>query len=63
VKNPLRYNQYGAAAAGRIIRDRTFFFGNFEEYKLRQGSTLISSAPIAAQRAGDFSTLFDNRGC
>src|SRR5258708_4055511 len=62
VKNPLRYNQYGAAAGGRIIRDRTFFFGNFEEYKLRQGSTVINSTPIAAQRAGDFSTLFDNRG-
>src|SRR5712692_9705538 len=62
VKNPLRYNQYGAAAGGRIIRDRTFFFGNFEEYKLRQGSTLISSAPVAAQRAGSFSTSYDNKG-
>ena len=62
VKNPLRYNQYGGAVGGRIIKDRTFFFGNYEEYKLRQGSTIISALPSTAQRNGDFSTLFDNRG-
>jgi len=47
-----RYNQYGAAAGGRIIRDRTFFFGNFEEYKLRPSSTKSRAPQSPTQREG-----------
>jgi hypothetical protein len=61
-KNPLRYNQFGGSAGGRIVRDRTFYFGNYEEYRLRVGSPLISSTMPLNQRSGDFSGLFDNRG-
>ncbi|MBI4902894.1 MAG: carboxypeptidase regulatory-like domain-containing protein [Acidobacteria bacterium] len=62
VKNPLRYNQFGASVGGPVRRDRTFFFFNFEDYRLRSGSVVIAGTPIVEQRTGDFSRLFDNAG-
>ena len=61
-KNPLRYNQFGGSVGGPAVKNRSFFFFNFEDYKLRQSSPVIASTPILEQRAGDFSHLFDNRG-
>jgi len=53
-KPPFRYNQYGAAFGGPIIKDKTFFFGNWEEYKYRRSTSPIGTMPTARQRAGDF---------
>ena len=55
-------NEYGAAVGGRIIRDRTFFFVNYEA--VRQGSPdqFLATVPTAEQKAGNFSNTFDNQG-
>jgi outer membrane receptor protein involved in Fe transport len=59
-------NQFGATAGGRIIRDRTFFFGSFEGTRLRRGESSTATVPTAARRAGNFSDsealpIFDPR--
>jgi hypothetical protein len=66
---PFHYNQYGLALGGPIRipklyngKNRTFIFGNWEQYNYIQSSQSIISTPIAAQRAGDFSTLFTATG-
>ena len=66
---PFRYNQYGLAFGGPVEiprvykgKNRTFFFGNWEQYHYINYSQSITSTPIAAQRNGDFSTLFDATG-
>jgi hypothetical protein len=66
---PFHYNQYGLAFGGPLIipkvyngKNRTFFFGNWEQYHYNQSSQSILSTPIAAQRTGDFSTLFNATG-
>ena len=37
-KLPLRYNQYGVSAGGPIMKNRSFGFFNWEEYRLRRRS-------------------------
>ena len=46
---PITQAQYGATAGGPIVRDRTFYFGNFEQRILNQsGLVTISPENIAA---------------
>jgi hypothetical protein len=48
-------NTFGGSLGGRIIRNRTFFFGAFEDMQFRQGTTLQRTVPTQAMRNGDFS--------
>ncbi len=54
---PLRYNQFGGSIGGPIIKDRTFGFFNWEEYRLSSNSPRIASVPLAEWKNGDFSNL------
>jgi hypothetical protein len=56
-KAPLRYNLFGGSVGGRIIRNRTFFFADYEGTRIRNGSTGQANVPTAAQWSGDFSNL------
>lgn len=42
---PFKRSQFGGSAGGPVVRDRTFFFGNFEGLRQRQGLTQISTVP------------------
>jgi hypothetical protein len=54
-KSPLRYNLFGGAVGGPVIRNRTFFFGAYEGTRIRTGSTGQGNVPTSAQWSGDFS--------
>jgi hypothetical protein len=48
------YNQYGGNAGGAIIKDRTFYFGNYEGRRRRTGVILQGLIPTADMLAGNF---------
>ena len=54
---PLKQNQFGAAAGGPVRKDKLFYFGYYEGFRNRQGITQAASVPTAAEHNGDFSGL------
>jgi hypothetical protein len=55
VKPENNQNQFGGSFGGPIKRDRLFGFFNFEETRIKQGLSRISTVPLDNERAGDFS--------
>ncbi|MDP2998175.1 MAG: TonB-dependent receptor [Bryobacterales bacterium] len=57
-KAKFRQNQYGGALGGRILRDKTFFFTDYQGTRQRTAaSSSIGSLPPKAIRDGDLSLL------
>jgi hypothetical protein len=50
-QQPLRLNQFGGAAGGPIIRDRTFFFVAAEAYRQNWGYPVTGDVPSQALKA------------
>jgi hypothetical protein len=47
-KTRLKQNQFGGSVGGPLARDRAFFFGSYEGYRLDAGINLIEATPSAA---------------
>ena len=56
-KPKLIRNQFGGAVGGRIIRDKTFFFGSYEGTRIRQETIYNSTVVQPPMLEGDFSAL------
>ena len=60
---PFKQNQFGGTFGGPIIKNRTFFFGDYQGTRIRQSQTDISTVPLPSERTGDFSaagvTIYD----
>lgn len=51
-KGELRQNQYGVTFGGPVIKNKIFFFGDYEGFNRRQGIPHAGTVPTAAERSG-----------
>src|SRR5882724_1911403 len=54
---PWSQNQYGLQLGGPVIKDKTFFYVSWEQYRQRTGSPNTTTVPAAGMLTGDFSAL------
>ncbi|MBK7927704.1 MAG: TonB-dependent receptor [Bryobacterales bacterium] len=59
---PFRMNQFGGALGGPVVKNKTFFFGDYQGTRYRRGDVFRTSLPTALERAGDFSQTFAANG-
>jgi hypothetical protein len=53
-KSALRLNQFGGTLGGPIVKNKTFFFLNYEGFRRAAGITRITNVPTSDERAGKF---------
>lgn len=53
---PFHQNQFGASLGGPILKNKMFFFTNYEGFRQEQPSDNYNLVPDAAQKSGDFSS-------
>src|SRR5437773_10657737 len=53
--NHMVQNNFGASFGGPIVRDRTFFFVNYEGFRHAMTDTMIDTVPTPQEIGGDFS--------
>ena len=51
---PFKQNQFGANLGGPIVKDKAFFFGDYEGFRSSLGATEIMTVPTLLQRQGIF---------
>jgi hypothetical protein len=53
-------NQFGGAIGGPIVRNRTFFFGDYEGLRDRRGTVYLTSVPQPIWKRGMFTRAISN---
>jgi Carboxypeptidase regulatory-like domain/TonB dependent receptor len=59
-KVPYKQNQFGFTFGGPIVKNKTFFFGDYEGTRIRQALPQLVTVPTTAEAGGDFSALLTN---
>ena len=61
-KPPLRWNVFGGAMGGPVIKNRTFFFSHVEFQRQRVGAVRNLTVPTTLERGGNFSQTLSAAG-
>jgi hypothetical protein len=58
-RQPYKQNQFGFTLGGPIVKNRTFFFGDYEGLRIRQALPVTGVLPSTAEAGGNFSDPTD----
>ena len=50
-------NQYGGTIGGPILKNKTFFFFDMQDFTVRKATTILSTVPTPLMKTGNFSEL------
>jgi hypothetical protein len=56
-KSSYTQNQFGATLGGAILKNKLFFFADYEGFRYHTGGAATASVPTAQMRTGDFSQV------
>ena len=54
---PWEQNQYGFQVGGPVIKDKTFFYASWEQYRQRTSTPIITTVPGAGMLSGNFGAM------
>jgi hypothetical protein len=58
-KGELRFNQFGASIGGPILKNKLFYFGDYEGLRVVQGTVFTATVPTLTERNSGYSNLSD----
>src|SRR5579872_4472012 len=60
---PLRWNQFGGSIGGPILKNKLFFFSDYQGLRRRRAASVVTTVPTAAERSGNLQALLGNYIC
>ena len=60
---PLHWNQFGGAVGAPIVKNKLFFFFDYQGTRRHTGAPIITTVPTMAERSGNLQALLGNFVC
>ena len=60
---PLHWNQFGGSVGGPVVKNKLFFFFDYQGTRRHTGAPVVTTVPTASERSGNLQALLGNYIC